>query len=252
VTDYLLVHGAGQGVWSWGRVWGYMTAPVEHPPRLYTQRAADKVHPLDLPGHGADSRGDTAAVLMSECVQAIVRAIERQGLQNVVLVGHDFAGALILQAAGQLPTPPKRLVLVAGIVPDEGKNLLSVFPSQTRSCFRLLSSVSSLSGQDLKLPQHVISQYICNGINPMEIVQVIGMFGPLPTRVLKSPFPRDGSEPPCPVTYVALTQDRILPPEIQRRMAEPIPNAELIELESCHQVNLHRPRELADILLRFA
>lgn len=252
VTDYLLAHGAGQGAWSWGRVWGYMTAPVEHPPRLYTSRQTSKVYPLDLPGHGADSRGDTSAVLMTECIQAIVRAVERQGLQDVVLVGHGLGGSLVLQAAGQLPAPPKRLALIAGIVPDEEKNLLSVFPYQTRSCFQLLSVLSSLSGQDLKLPRQVISQYFCNGINSMEIVQIIGMFGPLPTRVLKSRVSRDGLEVPCPVSYVVLTEDRILPPEIQRRMAGRIPNVEVVELESCHEVGLHRPRELADILLSLA
>ena len=34
MTDYLLVHGAGQGAWSWGSVWGYLTAPEDHPPTL--------------------------------------------------------------------------------------------------------------------------------------------------------------------------------------------------------------------------
>ena len=252
MTDYLLVHAAGQGAWSWGRVWGYMTAPVEHPPRLYARRRANKVHPLDLPGHGADCRGDTAAVLMSECVQAIVRAVERQELQDVVLVGHGFAGSLVLQATGQLSVPPKRLVLIAGIVPDGEKSLLSAFPQRTRSCFQFLSILSNLFGQDLKLPRQVISQYLCNGINSMEIVQVIGMFGPLPTRVLKSRVTRDGLEVPCPVSYVVLTEDRILPPEVQRSMAERIPNVEVIELESCHEVGLYRPRELADILLSLA
>ena len=90
-----------------------MTAPVEHPPRLYAYRPADKVFSLDLPGHGADSDGDTATVLMDECVQSIVRAIDHHRLRNVVLVGHGFAGSLILQAAAQLPTPPKRVVLIA-------------------------------------------------------------------------------------------------------------------------------------------
>ena len=36
MTDYLLVHGAGQGSWAWGKVWGLMTAPEEHPPRLHS------------------------------------------------------------------------------------------------------------------------------------------------------------------------------------------------------------------------
>ena len=128
MTDYLLVHGAGQGAWSWGKVWGFMTAPLEHPPRLYAYRPVDKVFSLDLPDHGADADGDTAAVSMDECVQSIVRAVERHGLHDVVLVGHGFAGSLILQAAAQLPTPPKRVVLIAGIVPPAGKSMASELP----------------------------------------------------------------------------------------------------------------------------
>ena len=49
MTDYLLVHGAGQGAWTWGAVWGHLTSPVEHPPRLYMPGRAGRVYPLDLP-----------------------------------------------------------------------------------------------------------------------------------------------------------------------------------------------------------
>ena len=42
MTDYLLVHGPGQGSWVWGKVWGRMTAPVEHPP-ICTSRAEPTV-----------------------------------------------------------------------------------------------------------------------------------------------------------------------------------------------------------------
>ena len=83
---------------------------------------------MDLPGHGADADGDTAEVRLEECVHAIVRAVEREGLKDVVLVGHGFAAGLVIQAAGQLPEPPKRLVLVAGMVPLYRRSLLSVLP----------------------------------------------------------------------------------------------------------------------------
>ena len=84
MTDYLLVHGAGQGAWSWGPVWGHLTAPEEHPPTLHKRRKANRVHPLDLPGHGADAGGDTSAVRLEECVQAITRAVQREGLKDMV------------------------------------------------------------------------------------------------------------------------------------------------------------------------
>ena len=85
MTDFLLVHGAGQGAWSWGQVWGYLTAPEEHPPRLHAPKRANKVYPMDLPGHGADADGDTGEVRLEECIHSITRAVEREGLKDLVL-----------------------------------------------------------------------------------------------------------------------------------------------------------------------
>ena len=152
MTEFLLVHGMGQGAWTWGKVWGRLTAPVEHPPRLQITRQAGRVSTLDLPGHGSDSVGDTAQVRMEECVHAIVRAVEREGLRDVVLVGHDFAGSLIAQAARQLTNPPKRLVMLAGIVPPPQRSMLAVLPTRSRAAYRLLDVMSKMSRRDLRLP----------------------------------------------------------------------------------------------------
>ena len=252
MTDYLLVHGAGQGAWTWGQVWGFLTAPEEHPPRLYLPRRANRVYPLDLPGHGADANGDTADVRLEECVHAITRAVEREELKNLVLVGHGFAGGLVLQAASQLSEQPKQLVLVAGIVPVSQRSMLSALPPRTRSRFRILSALSKLSRQDLRFPPTTIGRYLCNGMDPMEVVHTLGLFGPLPTRVLTARVPLEDGPPACPVTYVVLTQDKLLPQEVQLRMAERIPNARVVSVDSCHQVMLYKPRELADILLEYA
>ncbi|MDP6549391.1 MAG: alpha/beta hydrolase [Dehalococcoidia bacterium] len=252
MTDYLLVHGAGQGAWSWSRVWGYLTAPVGHPPRLYASRPAGRVYPLDLPGHGADAHGDTAEVRLEECVHAIVRAVEREELEDVVLVGHGFAGGLLLQAAAALPKPPKRLVLVGAIVPVNQRNMLSALPQRVRAGFRLLAALSKLSRQNLKFPRLVIGRFLCNGMDPMEIILSLGFFGPLPVRVMKTKLDLGDGPPPCPVTYVVLNQDKVVPPERQERMAQRLPGVEIVPVDSCHQVTLYRPRELAEILRRYA
>jgi pimeloyl-ACP methyl ester carboxylesterase len=252
MTDYLLVHGAGQGAWSWGSVWGYLTAPEEHPPTLHKPRRANRVHPLDLPGHGADAGGDTAAVRLEECVQAITRAVERENLKDLVLVGHGFSGSLVVQAASEMVVPPKRVVLVAGIVPEPQRPLLSACSSWTRTAFRMLSLLSSMSRQDLRLPSYAINEYLCNGIDSMEVVQMMGFFGPMPTRLLKSKLPMETSELPCPVTYVVLTQDKMIAPGAQGRIAERFDGVETVEIESCHQVMAQHPKELAEVLLRYA
>jgi len=252
MTDYLLVHGAGQGAWSWGPVWGYLTAPEEHPPTLHKRRRANRVHPLDLPGHGADAGGDTSGVRLEECVQAITRTVEREQLKDLVLVGHGFSGSLVVQAASEMTVPPKRVVLVAGIVPAPQRPLLSACPTRTRTAFRLFSMLSSLSRQEFKLPSSAINRFLCNGMDSMEVVQLLGFFGPLPTRVLKSRLPMETSELPCPVTYVMLTQDKVFSPDAQARVAERFEGVETVEIESCHQVMAQHPQELAEVLLRYA
>ena len=252
MTDYLLVHGAGQGAWSWGPVWGYLTAPEDHPPTLYKRRRANRVHPLDLPGHGADAGGDTSAVRLEECVQAITRTVEREQLEDVVLVGHGFAGSLVVQAATEMEVPPKRVVLVAGIVPAPKRPLLSACSAKTRAGFKFFSILSSLSRQELKLPSPAINGFLCNGMDSMEVVQLVGFLGPLPTRVLKSRLPMETSKLPCPVTYVMLTQDKMFSPDAQAKVAELFEGAETVQIESCHQVMAQRPHELAEVLLRYA
>ena len=252
MTDYLLVHGAGQGAWSWGPVWGYLTAPEEHPPTLHKRRRANRVHPLDLPGHGADAGGDTSGVRLEECVQAITRTVDREQLKDLVLVGPGFSASLVVQAASEMTDPPKRVVLVAGIVPAHQRPLLSACPARTRTAFRLFSMLSSLSRQEFKLPSSAINGFLCNGMDSMEVVQLLGFFGPLPTRVLKSRLPMETSELPCPVTYVMLTQDKMFPPDAQARVAEQFEGVETVEIESCHQVMAQHPQELAEVLLRYA
>ena len=252
MTDYLLVHGAGQGAWSWGRVWGYLTAPVEHPPRLASRPKVNKVFPMDLPSHGADAGGDTAGVLPEECVQAIVRAVERQDLHDLILVGHGFSAPLVLKASAQLPVPPRRVVLVAGIVPGGGSNMISELSPNIRFCFNLSSGIIGMLGKELRLPRPLINRYLCNGVEPEEMVQSIGFYGPLATRTLKTRVQQEDLETPSPVTYVVLTQDKILPPPVQRKMAERIPDVELVELDACHQAPLHQAKEMAGLLLNYA
>ncbi len=251
MTDYLLVHGAGQGAWAWGKVWGHMTAPQTHPPRLYAQTRVGKVYPMDLPGHGEDNDGDTSSVMLDECVQSIVRTVERQSLRNLVLVGHGIGGGLVLQAAGQLPQPPKRVVLLSGLAPTAGAPLISEIAPVLRMAVSGLKYWSAVNGQELKLPGMAVTRYLCNGMDPMAVVQMIGFMGPLPSQVLRSKMP-DYPALSCPVTYVVLTGSRVISPANQRRAAGRIPGAEVLEMPTCHQVTHHQPKELAELLMTFA
>ena len=251
MTDYLLVHGAGQGSWVWGKVWGLMTAPEEHPPRLHKPRRANRVHTVDLPGHGPDAKGDTAAVRMEECVEAIAHVVEREQLRDVVLVGHGISAGIVLQAAGSLESNPKRVCIVGGIVPEGSRSLISGCTGRIGSGFKMLSLLNTFSRKELRFPYPFISKYLCNTMETMEIVQILGFFGPLPTRLLNSGLSLDG-EVPAPVSCVVLTQDKVISTQAQRRTAERLNSDEVIEVDACHMGIWQRPREVADALLSYA
>ena len=251
MTDYLLVHGPGQGSWVWGKVWGLMTAPVEHPPTLHKPRRANRVHPIDLPGHGPDVAGDTAAVRLEECVEAITHAVEQEQLRDVVLVGHGISAGIVLQAAASLTAPPKRVALVGGMVPEGQRPLISGCPGGIRKGFKLLSLLSSIRKKDLRFPYPVINRYLCNTMEAMEIVQILGFFGPLPVRLINSRLSLD-SELPSPLSCIVLTQDKLISPQAQRRTAERLNSEEVLEIEACHMGIWQRPEAVADALLRYA
>lgn len=251
MTDFLLVHGAGQGSWAWSRVWGRMTAPVEHPPTLHKPRKANRVHPIDLPGHGPDAQGDTAAVRLDECVEAITYEVEREGLRDLVLVGHGISAGIVLQAAAALPTPPKRLAIVGGVVPEGQRTFLSTCPGLVRAGYRLLSSLSSLTGKELRFPQPFISRYLCNSMEVMDMVRILGFFGPLPTRLLNSRLSLE-AELPSPLSSIVLTRDKIVPAQAQRRTAERLGCEDVVEIDACHMGAWQEPEALADALLKYA
>lgn len=253
MTDYLLVHGPGQGSWVWGKVWGRMTAPVEHPPTLHKPRRANRVLPIDLPGHGPDAQGDTAAIRLEECVNVITHAVEREQLKDLVLVGYGMSGGIALEAARQLPTPPKRLALVGAAVPQAQRPLISACANGVRSWFQLSSRLSALSRQEFRFSAPIIRRFLCNTMEAMEIVQILGFFGPLPTRLLKSRMPPEASlDLPAPLTCIVLTEDRLVPPAGQRRTAERLNSEETLEIDACHMAAWEKPEALANALLRYA
>jgi len=252
MADFLLVHGAGQGAWAWGRVWGYLTAPVEHPPRLAVATSAAHVETLDLPGHGAGAGKALSTIGLDEWVAAVADAVRACKLRDLVLVGHGVAAPVVLQAAAQLETPPKRVVLLAGVIPKEGKSSLSVFPLPLRLALDLLAFGSRLARKEVRLPKAFVTHYLCNNMDPMDVIQIIGWFTPLPIRSLHSRVSLNSFGSCCPVTYVVLWRDRLLSAELQRAMAARLGEVEVVELNSCHQVTIERPREVADLLLRYA
>ena len=230
-------------------MWGHMTAPVEHPPRLYRPRQAVRVRAIDLPGQGSDAHADAGLVDISEGVQAIANVVEREGFSDYVIAGHGLGGAVALQAAGELTVAPRRIVLLAGIVPANGRAPVSAYPFPVRSAINMCKLLGTLTGRDIQVPKSMVSGYVCRGLAPMQRVETVGHLGPLPLKMLTQSVTLNLDALPCPVTYIVLRDDRLISPSQQRAMAARIPNATVTELDAAHQAATQKPRELAELLL---
>lgn len=254
MTDFLFVPDAGHGAWSWGRVWGHLTAPVGNPPRLHVRGRVGKVISLDLLGQGSQARNGGPGAYPEDFVSAITDEVGSQGLQDLILVGHGISAPLLLHAASRLEVAPRRIVLFAGAIPYDGKCALDMLPPLNKLAFKIMSR--RLNGRpkgQIKLPRTVIDNLYCNGMDPGDVTQIVGRFAPFPPQMLKTKLYLSTLPTNCPITYVPLWRDRLFPPGLQRRMASRFPGVEVAgELDSSHEVLIERPRRVAEILLNYS
>ena len=254
MADFLFVPDAGHGIWSWGRVWGHLTAPVGKPPRLHARGRVGKVVSLDLLAQRPRPRNSGPSVYPNDFVSAITDEVASEDLHDLILVGHGISAPLLLHAASELEVAPRRIVLFAGAIPDDGKCALDMLPSLNKLGFKIISRRrSGRAKAQIKLPKAVIDNVYCNGMDPGDVTQIVGRFAPFSPQMFKTKLHLSALSINCPITYVPLWRDKLLPPALQHRMASRFPGVDIArELDSSHEVLIERPRQVADILLNYA
>jgi pimeloyl-ACP methyl ester carboxylesterase len=102
---FVLVPGAWLGAWAWRRV-----VPM-------LESAGNAVYPLTLTGMGDRVHLATPQVGMETGIQDVMNAIEYEGLDDVVLVGHSFAGKVVAAVADRMPGRIGTLFFLDAFVP---------------------------------------------------------------------------------------------------------------------------------------
>ena len=85
----------------------------------------------------------------------------------------------------------------------------------------------------------------------MEVTRYINRFRPVPFRMLRDRISSKEHGNNTDFTYVVLEKDRLISPQLQRRMAARLHQAEFLSLDTCHQAIWQRPKEVAELLLRY-
>lgn len=110
MASIVFVHGAFQGGWVWKWV-AEALAERGHTP-----------HRPNLAGCGHHRRRPDPGAGLRAHVEDIVQYIRDEGLVDVVLVGHSYAGLVCSAVAEILPDTVSRLVLIDAVLPEHGKS----------------------------------------------------------------------------------------------------------------------------------
>ncbi len=140
--NYVLVHGAWHGGWCWDEVRALLLADGH---RVYTPSLTglgDRAHLAKQLDVGLDTH-----------INDIVNLIKYEELEDVVLVGHSYAGMVISGVADQVGDQISELIYLDALVPDEGGSLLDPYAELSdEQVAQIVSNVAVDESNSLPLP----------------------------------------------------------------------------------------------------
>ena len=123
MATFVLVHGAWRGAWCWRRV-----------ARLLSQSGHEVFTPT-LTGVGERSHLLKPDVNLDTHILDVANEMKWQELNNVVLVGHSYAGMVISGVAEKMEKSIGSFVMVDAFFPETGEALIDLQPPQVRDSF---------------------------------------------------------------------------------------------------------------------
>ena len=130
MTTYLLVHGAWHGAWSWDPVATRLRDAGHEVVAPTLAGLAERAH---LIGASPGLRTHVADVVAAAA-----------GLDDLVLVGHSYAGMVATGAAVELGERIRRVVIVDGFLPEAGEQAIDLLPPHAAKHYR--ESVIDIDG----------------------------------------------------------------------------------------------------------
>ncbi|GAA3221520.1 alpha/beta fold hydrolase [Nonomuraea helvata] len=225
MTVFVLVHGAWHGPWAWDRV-----TPLLHQAGAHTVTPA-----LTLDG-------DTGLHRHADEVAAVLDALADRPADDVVLVGHSYAGLVVRQAADLRPHLVSQVVLVDGWAGGDGSSLFDLAPDSFVTAIR---TAAEARGGGTTVPAPPPAAY---GItDPADAAWLADRLTPQPLRTFTEPTRLTGAVDKVPGTGIYC---RPVTYPFDRFAAEL--GYRSIPLDGPHNVMLSDPEALARLLLQVA
>lgn len=235
MSTFLLVHGGWHGGWCWARL-----APL-------LEAAGQTVLTPDLPGHG-DDHAPAPSRPWERYVSSIV-AIARARPEPVILVGHSSGGIIISEVAREIPERIAALVYLAAFLLPPGATPREVIGPESESLLTEAIVVHPEAGVTTIRPDLARAAFY-HDCSDEDAAWAIARLQPepiIPPGLGDDDEPR--GEPAILRVYIETSEDRALPPTVQRRMHAELPREAVYTMATSHSSFLSHPERLAEILL---
>ena len=177
---------------------------------------------------------------------AVTKAI-LAGLDGpAILVGHSYGGVVITEAGND----PKvaGLVYVSAFVPDDGESVSALIKNQPPDA--PAPPIQPLPDGSLSLDRRRFAAAFAADVDPATAAFMADSQVPWGLQSLQETVTA-ASWKTRPSWCVVTTEDRIIPPEAQRAMAERA-GSTIVEVRGSHAAYLTQPRIVAEVIARAA
>jgi len=228
---FVLVHGAYHGAWCWKHVTALLRA------------RGHEVHTPTLTGLGERSHLIACGPSLETFFEDVAQVIRFEGLSDVILVGHSFAGSVVSALADRIPERLAHLVYLDAQVLVSGQAPADTAPPEVIARYQRRAEASGF----VSIPPPPPEAF---GIEDPETARwVEARVTPHPYRTyfdrleLKHPLGNG-----LPATYIAVTQPPFPNTAHSRGVAREQPGWNYLELPTAHNAMVLKPREVADML----
>jgi pimeloyl-ACP methyl ester carboxylesterase len=237
MSTFVLVHGAWQSTKTWD-----LLSPLL---RKHGQRVITPV----LSGLGTDQSRLSPDITLRQHVEDVSLELSRFA-EQVILVGHSYAGMIVSGVAETNPTQVERLVFLDAFIPENGQSVLDLLPPEVGAYFR---DVAREHGDGWRLPGGE-GQLDLWGLKPGEARDFVrARLCDFSLRCFEEPLGLlTNQRTRIPSTFVAGVAEGYPARPFFEPFARKARSSgwEVIELETGHDCHVERPAEVANILLR--
>lgn len=241
MTQWVFLHGGGQGSWVWQGVVAAL--------KKQSQGALPEPILLDVPGCGVKRTRDTADLSLTDIAKELVADITRAGVDRVRLVGHSQGGQVMSLMASLAPNLFAELIYVTCSIPLPGQTVMDMLGTGLHG--QEPEKVGWPADPKTASLEERYRLMFCNDMSDTETQVFLAKLGKDQWPVQSYQY-RDWDyhhHGQVPARFIVCEDDLSLPVDWQGTFAERFAASTTQTIKAGHQVMVTQPDALAQLLV---